>query len=648
MPRIGVFVCHCGRNIAGTVDVKKVVEVISKHPDVVHAEDYVYMCSDVGQKLVRERIKEKKLDGLVMANCTPVLHERTFRNAAALAGLNPYRVEIANIREQVSWPHEDDKEKATEKAIKIIEATIEKVKRNMALYPLESPLVKKALVIGGGIAGMRAALDIADAGYEVYLVEKSPTIGGRMAQLSETFPTLDCPQCIMTPLMTQVGQHPNIHLLTYSEVEDLSGYVGNFTVRIKKKSPRVNWELCKGCGDCAEACPKKVPSEFDKGLSIRKAIYRPFPQAVPNVFTIDYDSCYKCKKPLCQRACPTNAIDFTMQDEYIDVNVGAIVVATGYELMPVTRLKEYGGGKYPDVIDALQFERLLAPSGPTEGKVIRPSDKKVPKTVAFIQCAGSRDPANGVAYCSRICCMYTAKQAFLYRHAVPDGKAYIFYIDIRSNGKRYEEFVQRIMEETGVVYIRGKVSKVYEENGKLKILAADTLLGEAVELEADLVVLATAMVPSKGTRELAKKLRIPIDEYGWFNEAHPKLKPLETVTPGIFIAGAAHFPKDISDTVSQASGAAAKVLGLFSRNALEHEPIVAQVETEICAGCGNCVSACAYDAVKLDPRKKVAVVNPNLCEGCGACSANCPSGAIQVKNFTKSQLLDMVSVLTEP
>jgi len=665
--RIGVFVCHCGLNIAGVIDVKKVAEEAKKIPGVVFSESYIYMCSEPGQKLVENTIKKYKLDGVVVANCSPSLHERTFRNVAARAGLNPYRVEIANIREQVAWPHEDVPEEATKKAIKVVEATVRRVKKNMALIPAKIPVNKKALVIGGGIAGIQAALDIADGGYEVYLVEKTPTIGGKMILLSETFPTLDCPQCIETPKMTDVSQNPRIHLMTYSEIEDVSGYVGNFKVRVRHKASYVDWSKCLGCGDCVKACPiKGIPSEVNRGLSDRKAIYIPFDQAVPLVPVIDAERCTKLlyekkvaegriKKPSkpvkvcekCQDACEPKAINFEDVDRIEEIEVGAIIVATGFELMPIENLPEYGGGKIPDVIDGLQFERLLCASGPTSGTPRRPSDGKIPETVAFVHCAGSRDPAHGVAYCSRICCMYLAKQAYIYRHFVHNGKAFLFYIDIRSNGKGYEEFVQRAKEEEGIVFIRGKVSKIFQRGDKVVLWGADTLTGERIELEVDLVVLGTAMVPSYGVKELASKLRIPTDIYGWLQEAHLKLRPLETVTAGVFIAGAAQFPKDITDTVSQASGAAGKVLALFSKPELTREPTIAQADIEVCAGCGFCRDVCAYDAITIDPKRKVSVVNEAVCEGCGACSAACPSGAMTLKNLAKTQVFDMVEVATE-
>jgi heterodisulfide reductase subunit A len=649
MSRIGVFICHCGLNIARSVNMEKATERALKIPGVVYATNYMYMCADPGQALVEDTIKKEKLDGIVVANCSPTLHEITFKKAAERAGLNPYRCEIANIREQCSWPHEHEgRTQATDKAINIIKMAVQKLVGNLSLAPTPIPITRRALVIGGGIAGIQTALDIADGGYEVLLVEKSPSIGGKMIQLSETFPTLDCPQCIETPKMVSAGQHPNIRIYAYSEVEEVSGYVGNFKVKIKQKASCIDREKCNGCGVCMEKCLTIVPKEFDLGLSNRKAVYTPFPQAVPNIPVIDREHCGHFTTGLCricQSVCPKDAIDYEQEDQFFEEEVGAIVVATGFDLMPNENIKEYITD--PDVVNGLEFERLLCPSGPTSGLPVRPSDWTVPKEVAFISCAGSRDPEHGVAYCSRLCCMYLIKQAMLFKHMVPDGQAYIFYIDIRSNGKGYEEFVQRAREEDNVIYLRGKVSKVARENGKLKVWGVDTLTGEQIELSTDMVVLATAIVPSEGSQALAKKLRLATDQYGWLQEAHLKLRPLETMTGGIFIAGVSQFPKDITDSVAQASGAAAKVLALFSQDFIMGNPVIAEVDEEICAGCGTCEKTCAYLAVEVDPVRNVAVVNEALCEGCGACAGACPSGAMQHRNFTKKQIFHMVEIATE-
>ena len=644
--RIGVFVCHCGLNIAGSVDVEMVVETIKDYPGVVHAENYIYMCSDPGQDLVRKAIREKGLNGLVMSNCSPFLHERTYRNLAASEGVNPYLCEVANIREHCSWPHAHDKEIATKKAIAIIKATIEKVSRNISLTPMVVPLTKRALVIGGGIAGIQAALDIADGGYEVVLVERSPAIGGHTTQLSGTFPTLDRPPCLLAPKMAEVFAHPNIKLYTYAEIEEVSGYVGNFTVKIKKKPSYINDEKCDFCGLCLEKCPVNVPDEFDRGLTQRKAIFIDN-QAVPKKTVIDPGNCLhfndgECRA--CEEVCPTKAIDFSQEEVFVEQEVGAIIVATGYDLFPRERISEYA--EDPDVIDGLQFERILSPSGPTKGEVRRPSDGKVPQEVVFIQCVGSRNPEHGVIYCSRVCCMYTAKQAVLYRRAVPQGQAYIFYMDIRSDAKGYEEFVKTAVEEGNILYLRGRVSKVFRDGDKIKVWGVDTLTGKNIEIAADLVVLALGIVPSPGAKEMARKLNIISDEYGFLTEAHLKLRPVETLTSGIYLAGTAQWPKDLPDTVSQASGAASKVLSLFSRKELLHEPTVASVDEEVCSGCGYCASVCAYKAIEIDPRRRVAVVNEAVCEGCGACAATCPSGAIQHKNFTFRQFFEMIDVET--
>lgn len=663
MARIGVFVCHCGENISATVDCAKVAEVTGQLNDVVIAIDYKYMCSDPGQTLVKEKIIEYKLDGVVVAACSPRMHEPTFRRATAEAGLNPFLCEMANLREHVSWVHEKG-EATTKKAIDSIRTLVEKVKRNTPLHPIRVPVTKTALVIGGGVAGIQSALDIANCGHKVIMVEREPSIGGHMSQLSETFPTLDCSQCILTPRMVEVAQHPNITLYTYAEVEALDGFIGNFQVTIRKKAKSIDEKLCTGCGECCTKCPtKKVTSEFEQFLGKRSAIYVPFPQAVPNKPVIDKEHCTyyikgKCK--ICEKVCPTNAIRFDQEDELIKVDVGAVVVATGFDIKRADFFPEYGYGKYKDVIDGLQFERLASASGPTQGVIRRPSDGEIPKNVVFIKCAGSRDPAKGIEYCSKICCMYTAKHTMLYKHKVHDGTATVFYMDIRSAGKNYEEFVRRAIADDGAQYIRGRVSKVYEKNGKLMVYGADTLLGgRTVEIEADMVVLATASIANPGAEKLAQSLHVSYDKYSFFSEAHPKLKPVETNTAGIFLAGACQAPKDIPEAVSMASGAAVKVACLFSNDELTREPIVAEVNRtappmfSTCVGCFMCLSVCPYQAIvkeQIKDRsgnliKELARVNPSLCQGCGTCVALCRSKSIDLHGYTSSQVLSEVIAL---
>jgi heterodisulfide reductase subunit A len=649
MKRIGVFVCHCGSNIAGTLDVDRLVEDAKKMPGVVHAEEYKYLCSDPGQNIVEKAIEDHNLDAVVISACTPSLHEPTFRKTVQRAGMNPYQCEIANIREQCSWVH-DPGDDATRKAARIMRSIVTKVNLNESLDPITAPLTKRALVIGAGISGIQSALDIANAGYEVILVEKDPAIGGHMAQLSETFPTLDCSQCILTPKMVEVSRHPKIKLMTYSEVLEVSGFLGNFDVKIMKKPRYVDETLCTGCGDCADVCPVAVPDEFNRGLSSRHAIYTPFPQAVPSIYTLDANSCLglfplACEK--CSKVCEPKAINYDMEPEIVEEQVGAIVVATGFDVFPIEEIKEYGYGRAPDIIDGLHFERLLSASGPTEGIVRRPSDGKIPKEVVFVQCAGSRDSERGKPYCSKICCMYTAKHAMLYKHKVPDGQAYIFYIDVRAAGKGYEEFYQRGMDEDGTVYLRGKVSKIFQDGEKVVVWGADTLTGKKIEIKADLVVLAAALVPTEGTDEVARRLKVQCDINGFLSEVHPKLRPVESITAGYFLAGAGQAPKDIPEAVAQASGAASKVVSLFAGDHVEHDPMIVGVVDDMCSGCGVCVGVCPFNARELDPeRKKVKVVEV-LCEGCGACGAACPTGAAQQRNLTDIQLESMVGATLE-
>ncbi|HET9571950.1 MAG TPA: CoB--CoM heterodisulfide reductase iron-sulfur subunit A family protein [Bacteroidales bacterium] len=661
MARIGVFICHCGENISATVDVEKVARLAGKLSGVAYSVDYKYMCSDPGQTLIVDAIKEHKLTGIVVGACSPRMHEGTFRKAAEKAGINPYFCEMANIREHCSWVHPKSDE-TTQKALDIVRTMIEKVKTNSALFPIKVPITKTALVIGGGIAGIQAALDIANAGHQVIMVEKTPSIGGHMSQLSETFPTLDCSQCILTPRMVEVAQHPNIKLHTFATVENVSGFIGNFDVNIRLKAKSVDFEKCTGCGSCWQKCPtKKIPDEFNAGMSFRTAIYTPFPQAVPNKPVIDRANCSwftkggKCG--VCAKICPVGAIDYTKEDEIISVKVGSIVTATGFDIKHSDFFPEYGYGKHPDIIDGLQFERLASASGPTGGEIRRPSDGKEPETVVFLACAGSRDKAKGIEYCSKICCMYTAKHAMLYKHKNHHGKAHVFYMDIRSAGKSYDEFVRRAIEEDDVNYIRGRVSKIYEKNGKLMVVGVDTLLNaKPVVIEADLVVLATAVVANQDAESMAQKLHISYDKHHFFAEAHPKLKPVETNTAGITLAGACQSAKDIPETVAQASAAAAKTIILFSGNELTREPVVATVNRSAppvyttCTGCFLCQEVCPYQAIEREEIRdragnllmNAAKVNAGLCQGCGTCVAMCRNKSIDLQGFSNQQMLSEV------
>ena len=645
--RIGVFVCHCGINISRTVDVEKVVEKVKELPEVAYADHYTYMCSTPGQQLIEDHIKKEGLTGVVVAACSPRMHETTFRRAGKRAGLNPYVVEIANIREHCSWVHED-KAKGTEKAMDIVRSLIRKVSGDAQLEPIMVPVTKKALVIGAGIGGIQAALDIADGHHKVVMVEREPCIGGRMSQLSETFPTLDCSACILTPKVVDVSQNEDIELHTYSEVVEVSGVIGDFTVKIRKKARLVDLEKCTGCGICTEKCPVVVESEFDRGLGKRKAIFSPFPQAVPNVPVIDQANCIYMKRKkcgVCKKVCEADAVDFEQQDEIIEEKVGAIVVATGFDLLGRDFYGEYGYGQYPDVVDSLQFERMLSASGPSKGDVRRPSDGEVPKEVVWIACVGSRDDSKGISYCSKICCMYTAKQAVLYKHRVHDGQPYVFYMDVRAGGKGYEEFVKRAQVEEGVVYLRGRVSAVYQDGKKLLVHGDDTLSGSQVIISADMVVLACAIRPRATAEQLAQTLRIPYDSDKFYTEAHVKLRPVETNTAGVFLAGVCQGPKDIPETVAQAGCAAAKVLALFSKDEMIHDPVVAEVTEDLCSGCGYCVAICPYSARVLDERRNLAKIEEVLCQGCGACAIACPSGASRLRNFTRKQIISMVDEL---
>ena len=643
--RVGVYVCHCGSNIAGMVDVEEVARWAGANlKDVVVARDYKFMCSSLGQAMIEEDIKKEGLTRVVVAACSPHLHEKTFRRACENAGLNPYLCQITNIREHVSWVSRD-RAKATEKAKALVAAAVERVKRQQPLEPFFVKVNPATLVIGGGIAGLQATLELADAGYPVYLVERSPSIGGHMAQFDKTFPTLDCSACILTPKMSEVGQHPNVTLLTYSEVEEVSGSVGHFRVKVRKKARYVDEEKCTGCGICVEKCPRKVVDEdFEAGLGYRKAIYTPFPQAVPRIPVIDVNSCIyferqKCRA--CEKLCPTGAIKFDQQDELLELEVGNIIVATGWKMFDCRRIPQYGYGRLANVFTALEFERICNAAGPTGGKIVLRDGKTEPQSVAIIHCVGSRD-SNHNEYCSGICCMAALKFGHLVLEKTK-AEVYSFYIDMRTNQKGYEEFYHRLLEE-GMHFVRGKVAEVTdaarrpEEAGKLIIQVEDTLMGKQRRIPVDMVILMGALEPQADAKELGLKLGISCSMAGWYTERHPKLDPVATMTDGVFVAGACQGPKDIPASVAQGAAAAARVMAMITKGNVMIEPVVASINEEKCSGCRICNNLCPYNAIEFDEEKQVSRVITAMCKGCGTCVAACPAGAITGAHFSNEQV----------
>jgi len=655
--RIGVYVCHCGSNIAATVDVEDVRDWAATElaeRGVVVARDYKFMCSSLGQELIEKDIAELGLNRVVVAACSPHLHEKTFRGACARAGLNPYLGELASIREQVSWVH-TDKPAATAKAKAVVSGAVERVRHHEPLEELHVPIDPHTLVVGGGIAGIQAALELADAGFHVYLVEREPSIGGHMAQFDKTFPTLDCAACILTPKMVEAGSHPNITLLTWSEVTGVSGFVGNFTVTVRQKARYVDTELCTGCGICQEKCPVKPLDEvFEAGLGYRRAIYTPFPQAVPKYPVIDRDNCTyfangKCKA--CEKLCPTGAIDFNQEDEILTVSVGNIILATGYELFDARKVEQYGYGRLANVFTSLEFERLSNAAGPTNGRVVLRDGVTEPKTVGIIHCVGSRD-RNFNNYCSAICCMQSLKFAHLVKEHT-DATVYEFYIDIRTPGKAYDEFYQRVLEE-GTVFVRGRVAEVTDalrlpeeaaEDGRLIVQVEDTLAGRQRRIPVDMVVLSCGLQPASDAKEVARLFGISCSSDGWIIERHPKLDPVATMTEGVFAAGCATGPKDIPGSVAQGSAASARVLGRIQNGEMALEPIRASIDETRCSGCRICNDLCPFNAIVFHEDRMVTEVNAALCQGCGTCVAACPAGAISGTGFSDAQVMAQIEGL---
>ena len=653
--RIGFYICHCGHNIAAMVDCPEVAKYAEKLPGVALSRDYKYMCSDPGQELIQKDIQEFKLNRVVVASCSPLLHEHTFRAATQAGGLNPFFFHMVNIREHDSWVHTDRKE-ATEKAKALARAAIERVAHHRSLEVKKVPIHPDVLVVGGGIAGIHAAMTLANAGKKVFLVEREPSIGGHMAKFDKTFPTLDCAACILTPKMSEVGSHENITLWSYSEVTKVDGYVGNFTITVKRHPRYINEDLCTGCQECISNCvykEAKFLDEFNEGLGKRKPVYIPFPQATPQVVLIDPEVCLnfkrsvltdKCKKT-CVEACgEKKAIDFKQQEEMKEIKVGTIIVATGFQAFDAKRIPQYGYGTFPNVYTALEVERLVNASGPTGGDVIL-RDGKHPKAIGIIHCVGSRDKKTN-RWCSRVCCMYSLKLAYLLKEHT-DAEIYNFYIDMRTPGKGYEEFYDKLLEE-GVQFIRGRVGEVTDwamtpdEEGKLVIRVEDTLAGFVRRIPVDMVVLSTGLEPQADAQAVRRMFNMSCGSEGFFLERHPKLAPVNTFTDGIYLAGACQGPRDIPDTVAQAGAAAAEALVLIDTGYIEQEPNTAYVLEEECSGCKSCIPLCPYTAITFDEAKEKAVINEALCKGCGTCEASCPSGSIGPRLFEDEEIFSEI------
>lgn len=643
--KIGVYVCHCGKNIGGTVRCEEVAQYASDLPGVALSKDSLYTCSEPGQEQIKADIREHGLNRVVVASCTPRLHEPTFRAACQAAGLNPYLLEMANIREHCSWVHLHDKDAATEKAKDLVRMAVARAAKLAPQFELSVPVKRQAIVVGGGVAGIQAALDMADAGYKVYLIEKSGSIGGRMAQIDKTFPTMDCSICILAPKMSEVGRHPNIELLTLSEVKEVTGHIGNFRVNVLKKARYVTQE-CTACGDCVAACPQLVPDEFNAGLSIRHAIHIPFAQAVPSSFLIDMDRCLNnqgivaCDR--CFQACSKKCIDFADRDRELEIEAGTIVVATGVDVYDPTALTELGYGRFPNVITTLEFERLINAGGPSSGELIRPSDRKRPQKVAFLQCIGSRSKRSS-RYCSNVCCMNTIKDSLLIKEHWPDTEIYVYYIDIRAFGKGFEDLFQRARRE-GVTFIRGIPGEIIEDitTGDVTLLGENTLLGRHYRHTMDMVILSVGIRPRSDAGLLQRHLNLAVDTDGFFMEAHPKLRPVDTTTGGVFLAGAAEGPKDIKDSVTQASAAASRANILMSKGEVKVPAITARIDTEKCTACGLCARVCPYHAIEGSKEQGYYRVIEAACQGCGTCVPECNFGAIEQTHFTEEQIVGQI------
>jgi len=661
--KVGVFLSDCGKQLSEILDFNALTDYVKSVSGVAMIGRSSEFWRGEGLQFIVDAIKGGKINRVVVAESLPKLSEVNIVQAVEKAGLNPYLVEVIDLKDHCAWPHRGTPSEATEKAKAMLLAAIERAKLLEPIEKLEFPALKSALVIGGGIAGMQTAIDLADLGFEVHLVEKAPFLGGLAARAGRFFPTDDCAICIQSPAsdvktITHTSKKcvyrsgfsaiPNLNILANSKVVGVEGVPGNYKVTIEKKPRYVNELKCVRCDLCTTVCPVEVPDEYNAKLKTRKAIYMNIPNVHPPVYVIDESVCkfHDCAK--CVEVCPTAAIELDQKSERSTMNVGGIIVATGFREFDSSIIKEYHYGDYPDVVTNLELARMIDGFGPTGGVIVRPSDRKPAKKVVFVQCVGSRDRRYN-PYCSSICCMISLKHAALIKSAYPDTDVTICYIDIRTPGREHEDYYERA-REMGIKFVKGRPTEILRdpETNRLIVDVEDALAKKFLEIDADLVVLAPAMVPAEGTKELAEILGIELDKDGFFKEYNAKLRPTETKLRGIYLCGGATFPKDAPTASLHAHSAAIKAAKFLITGKIVKDQRTAVVNEDYCGDCEFCPVTCPYGAISLEPTSEdhlVARISDLLCEGCGICVGTCPLNAIELRHSRPNQMLAQMKAL---